>query len=287
MNLSIRIVSTLVLASCILSCKKDKDSNSNANKTRLSKLITWKTATPSQNITTTEFIYDDQKRVVEISFLSGDSVNGEIKSAKYRSLKYFYNGSDKNPYKALSSVSNNYASNLENYYTFNSTGSLERDSAPPAPNYTTNVIKRYAYFTDKIIVQNETKDQYYTQKSKDSFKVANNNLVEMYVGVSPYGGQANGYKLFYDTKENPMSKLNIAAISVVSGISGFPSFMAPGFCKNNITEYNYGYSSAQGQFTAQSTYYYTYIYNDNNLPIECVFTSGNGNTLVKYYYIEQ
>jgi len=120
MNWSIRIVSTLVLASCMLSCKKDSDSNSNSNsnKTRLSKLISWGTFNPSKNIATTEFIYDDQKRVVEIAFFSGDSVNSEIKSAKYRSLKFFYNGNDKSPYMTLGSMSGNSTSTTENYHTY-------------------------------------------------------------------------------------------------------------------------------------------------------------------------
>ncbi len=284
MNWSICIASTLVLASCMLSCKKDSDSKS--NKTRLSKLVSWRTSTPSKNITTTDFIYDDQKRVVEIAFFNGDSVNGEIKSAKYRSLKFFYSGNDKSPYKTLGGMSNISNTTMENFYTYNSTGSLVRDSTPAAPPYTSATIKRYSYSADKIIVQNEYKDNYYSQITKDSFRVANNNLVDMYTNVNPYNSQTSGYKLIYDNKVNPISTLNIAAITVANGILGFPSFLAPGFCKNNVTEYTYGYSSS-GQFTGQSVYYFTYAYNDNKLPEECLYVNGGGgNTLTKYYYID-
>jgi len=108
----------------------------------------------------------------------------------------------------------------------------------------------------------------------------------MYTNVSPYYSQTYGYKLIYDNKINPLSTLNISAITVVTGLNGFPSFLAPGFCKNNVTEYTYGYSSLPGQFTGQNVYYYTYSYNDNNLPKECVFVNVGGNTLTKYYYIE-
>ena len=288
MNWSIRIVSTLVLvASCMLSCKKDSDSNLNSKKTRLSKLVSWRTSTPSKNIATTDFIYDDQKRVVEIAFFTGDSLNGEIKSAKYRSLKFFYNGNDKSPYKSLGGMSNMSSSTAENYHTYNTTGSLVRDSIPAAPPYASTTIKRYFYTADKIIVQNEFKDIYYNQITRDSFRVANNNLVEMYTNVNTYNSQTYGYKLIYDNNVNPMSTLNIAAITVVTGINGFPSFLAPGFCKNNVTEYTYGYISSSGQFTGQNVYYYTYSYNDNKLPEECLFANGGGgNTLTKYYYIE-
>jgi hypothetical protein len=288
MNWSIRIVSTLVLASCMLSCKKDSDSKSNSNKTRLSKLVSWRTSTPSKNITTTDFIYDDQKRVVEIAFLQGDSVNGEIKSAKYRSLKFFYSGNDKSPYKTLGGMSNISSSITEYYHSYNTTGSLVRDSTPATPPYTSTSIRRYSYSPDKIIVQNEYKDNYYTQIMKDSFRVANNNLVDMYINVNPYNSQTYGYKLIYDNKVNPISTLNIAAVTVVTGINGFPSFLAPGFCKNNVTEYTYGYSSSVGQFTGQNVYFFTYTYSDNKLPEECLYVNGGGggNTLTKYYYID-
>lgn len=283
MNWSIRIVSTLVLVSCIASCKKDKDSNAK-DKRRLSKLISWKTSNPSKGIGTTEFIYDDMERVVEVAFYTGDSADGEIKNAKYRSLKFLYNGNDKNPYKTIGGMSNFSGNNTETLHTYNSNGILSRDSVAATPPYTTNIVNRYNYYPDKLIVLNERKDNYYLSVTKDSFRVANNNLVEAYYNISPYSSGQSGYKLTYDNKINPLSNLNIAAISVVNSIYGFPSYLAPGFCKNNITEYTWGYSAAPGQFTGQNVYYYTYAYNENDLPKECRISGNATNTLIKYYY---
>src|SRR5687767_3363645 len=118
MNLSIRFVGALALFSCFVSCKKDSDSN-NPNQTRLSKLVQWNSAFPSNAIITTEFMYDDNKRVVEIATFSGDSVGKEIRSAKVRSLKFFYNGSDQNPFKTIGQMpyfSNNPAAEIFHKY---------------------------------------------------------------------------------------------------------------------------------------------------------------------------
>src|SRR5688572_11587158 len=99
MNRMIRIACALILISSLISCKKDSDPD--ANKTRLSKLISWSPFDPSKNIVITEFKYDDQKRVTEIARFYGDSVNGEIKRmVDIHNLKFFYNGNNKNPYKS-------------------------------------------------------------------------------------------------------------------------------------------------------------------------------------------
>jgi hypothetical protein len=287
MNRSFRFSSTLVLVSCILACNKHKDStaNSNANKFRLSTLIQYSSASPSKNILTNDFIYDDQKRLVEIATSNGDSVNGEIKSAKFRSIKFFYNGTDKNPFKTIGTMSNQIPlANAETYYTYNATGTLIRDSTAATPSYS-GIVRNYIYSSDKLIVQS-TNAVYVYDKSKDSFLVADHNLVAGYLYITPYSTQANGYKLIYDNKLNPISKLNIAALTTTTGPLGFPSYLAPGYCKNNITEYTFGYSNGPGNFTGSNTYYYTYSYNENDLPVECRYFSNNGNTIIKYYYID-
>jgi hypothetical protein len=282
-----RILITLVLVSGILSCNKhkDSDSNSNANKFRLSKLIQWSSASPSKNIVTNEFVYDDQKRLVEIATFNGDSVNGEIKSAKFRSIKFFYNGTDKNPFKTIGAMSNLISiANAETFYSYNANGSLIRDSTPATSSYS-GIVRNYIYSSDKIVIQS-TNPSYAYDKSKDSFIVANHNLVAGFLYITPYSTQANGYKLTYDNKVNPISKLNIASLTTVTGPFGFPSFLAPGYCQNNITEYTYGYSTGPGNFSGQTTYYYTYSYNESNLPVECRIYNNNANTTIKYYYID-
>jgi hypothetical protein len=281
---SIRILSTLVLVSGILSCNKHKDSNSKANEFRLSKLIQWSSASPSKNIVTNEFLYDDQKRLVEIATFNGDSVNGEIQSAKYRSIKFFYNGADKNPNKTTGSMSNFINVNTETYYSYNANGALIRDSIPAAQSYP-GIVRNYFYSSDKIVVQSKNPIYSYDQ-SKDSFAIADHNLVTGFLYMSLYSTQASGYKMIYDNKVNPISKLNIASLTTVTGPIGFPSFLAPGFCKNNITEYTTGNSTGPGNFTGLNTYYYTYSYSENNLPVECRMFNNNSNNIVKYYYID-
>jgi hypothetical protein len=280
MNTPIRIVSTLVLVLCIVSCKKDKDSNS--NKTRLSKMLQWSTGSPSKGIVTYQFIYDDQKRVVEIATLSGDSVNKEIRSAKIRSLKFLYNGNEQSPYKTIGAFP--YSSNptAEIYHKYNSNGSLVQDSTP-APSSSSSInLRNYSYNSVRIIVNSEVRDNWgsYVQ-SRDSFRVANNNLTEAYVG-----SLTSAYKVTYDDKTNPLSKLNIAPVFQVTSNIGFPSYLAPGSCKNNIMEYTSGYINSPGQYTPNNIYYFTYFYNGNNLPEECRYSGGGGNYTVRYEYID-
>jgi hypothetical protein len=280
MNTPIRIVSTLVLVLCIVSCKKDKDSSS--NKTRLSKILQWSTGSPSKGITTYQFIYDDQKRVVEIATLSGDSVNKEIRSAKIRSLRFFYNGNDQNPYKTIGALP--YSSNptAEIYHKYNSSGSLVQDSTPAQSSGNSIYLRNYSYNSVRILVSNEARDSWGSYvMSRDSLRVGNNNLTEAYVSSF-----ASAYKITYDDKTNPLTKLNIASLFQVTSNVGFPAYLAPGSCKNNIIEYTSGYSNGPGQFTPHNISYFTYFYNGNNLPEECRFSSNGNNYTIRYEYID-
>ena len=285
MNRSIRIVSTLVLISSIISCKKDIDAES--NKTRLSKLIQWSGANPAKNITTIEFTYDDQKRVVEIATFLGDSVAGEIKSAKSRSFKCYYNGKETNPFKTIGIMFYYNSPTAEIFHSYSSSGSLVLDSIPiPSSGTNQRIIRKYNYLTDKIVVQSNEISPYYNSSTRDSFLLANNNIKEAYTGMYPYQGQYSGFKIISDNKINPISKLNIAALTTTSALFGFPGFLAPGYCQNNITEYTYGSSTGPGNFVATGVYYYTYMYNSANLPSECRFTNGNYTSTIKYQYID-
>jgi hypothetical protein len=280
MNTAIRLVSTLVLVLSIVSCKKDKDSSSNS--TRLSKVLLWNTGTPSKGIITYQFIYDDQKRVVEVATLSGDSVNKEIRSAKIRSLKFLYNGNDQNPYKTIGMLP--YSSNptAEIYHKYNSSGSLVQDSTPAQPNSSTIYLRNYSYNSVRIIVTSEMRDNWgFYLMSKDSLRVLNNNFTEAY-----NTNMTVAYKLIYDEKTNPLSKLNIAPLFQSTSIVGFPAYLAPGSCKNNITEYTSGYSNGPGQYTPNNIYYFTYFYKGNNLPEECRYSGNGNNYTVRYEYID-
>lgn len=279
MNRSIRIVSTLLIISSIISCKKDKDSES--NKTRLSKVLQWNTGSPSKGIITYQFNYDDQKRVVEIATLSGDSVNKEIRSAKIRSLRFFYNGNDQNPYKTIGALPYATTPTAEIFHKYNSNGVLIQDSTPAQTGSSSIYLRNYSYNTAGIIVTSVQKDNWGSYiSSKDSLRVLNNNLSEAYNTFT------TAYKVTYDDKTNPLSKLNIASFFQVTSNVGFPAFLAPGSCTNNITEYTSGYSNTPGQFTANNVYYYTYFYNGNKLPEECRFNNSGINYTVRYEYID-
>jgi hypothetical protein len=283
MNLSFRLLGALALFFCFISCKKD-DNNNNANKTRLSKLISFRTETPSTNITTTEFIYDDQKRVVEVVKLIGDSLNGEIKSAKNNSIKFFYNGNDKNPYMSLGSLEFSNPK-MEIYYSYDVTGFLIRDSMA-SPPMSPSSLNRYFYFTNHIIVENEYQGNAIPQITKDSFIIANQNLTEAYTYIEPSPTIIYGNKLSYDDKSNPLNTLNISSVCFPSYPFGLSSYLKPGYFKNNITEYTHGSSTGQGPFIGNAIVYYSYSYGANNLPEECRFFNGYFNNMVKYYYIE-
>jgi hypothetical protein len=117
--------------------------------------------------------------------------------------------------------------------------------------------------------------------SRDSLRVLNNNFTEAY-----NTNLTVAYKLTYDDKTNPLSKLNIASLFQVTSNIGFPAFLAPGYCANNITEYTSGYSNGPGQYTATNVNYYTYFYKGNKLPEECRYSNNGNNYTVRYEYID-
>lgn len=275
MNWSIRIISTLVLFTCIVSCKKD--SGSDANKTRLSRIEMF-FKDPAQGNINYEFVYDDQKRVSEI-IASNDQIKLTI-------FKCFYNGNDTNPYKTTGATA--YAINYkgEIYHTYNSSGDIIQDSIPPDPISGTKIVRDYSYYTDRIVVQTRERSSIYASTFRDSFLLAGNNIKEAFVKIDLFMTQYNGYKLTYDNKINPISKLNIATLLTTGDLRGFPSYLAPGFCKNNISEYIAGFSNGTGTFTGQNTFKYNYTYNSNNLPEECRYAYFSGTYVIKYFYTD-
>ncbi|MCS3796983.1 hypothetical protein [Niastella sp. OAS944] len=282
MNSLIRTLSTLVLVLSIVSCKKDKD-DPKPIKTRLSKLIQWNNATPSKGIITTEFVYDDEKRVKEINYYAGDSTGSEIKNTKQRSITYYYNGNEKEPYKSIGGIIGE--AGPETFYFYNN-GNLVRDSSLPTQIYNRTVVKKYSYNSAKIIILKETYNgTNIVSWDLDSCMTANHNLTETYTFYSY--PQGNGYKYNYDDKVNPLSKMNIAITMVKNSPLGFPSYLAPGYCQNNMTVFTYGTSAGPGVFTPSTLYNdNTYFYDDNNLPVECRVSSTSIKLTIKLDYIE-
>lgn len=282
MNRSIHIVSFLVLVSGIISCKKNKDSNANAdpNKTRISRMMQWNTGSPSKKILITEFVYDDQKRLTELASYYADSAGNDIKiTSKDRSLQIFYNGNEKNPYKTFGALWSNPNIGMitEMYHSYNSSGALVQDSLPASSTNGIKTIRKYNYYTDKIIIG--------INDRKDSVVLADHNIKEYYF-LNPYN-TPYGYKISYDNRINPISKLNVASLLTANALYGFPSYLAPGYCKNNIIEAAQGNVYTPGQFTATSQWFYTFAYNSNNLPETCNFTNVSGNYYIKFEYIDQ
>ena len=285
MNSSIRIVGALILISSVVSCKKDKEEATHSN-TRLSKMTQWNLITPSKGIVTKKFIYDNKKRLVETITFTGDSVGGEIKNSLADTLKFFYNGSETNPYKTIGFgfiYTHTFA--LEAFHTYSNNGDLLQDSLPDRSNNTTT-IRKYNYYTDKIMVQIQEKSGSNTTKTWDSILLADHNFKESYLSLLGSPGYFAGYKLKYDNKVNPLSKLNVASLFATFGLRGFAVILTPGYCRNNITEFTYGYSTGPGNYNLSGTVFFTYTYNDSGLPTECRFNDPNYNYTLKFEYTD-
>jgi hypothetical protein len=288
MNSSIRIVSALVLISSIISCKKNKDEATDSGSPRLSKIIQWNVATPSKGIITQEFIYDDQKRVLELATVTGDSVGGEIVNGPYMNFECFYNGNETNPYKTIGHM--DYAPTVtEIFHTYSSSGEILLDSV--SISATNTMIRKYNYYTDKIIVQSQIKSGSTITTTYDSLLIVDHNFKETYITPYAFPGMSAGYKMIYDNKVNPFSKLNIASLFTTSWHVGFAAVMPHGFNKNNITEFKYG-SYFLGNFTQLGIVTFKYIYNDNGMPtgsrlnVVDYKNNLNNNYSIKFEYID-
>lgn len=281
-----------VASLCIYSCTGSGKINKNANKVHLSRIISWTDSAPSRNIRINDFIYDDQKRLVEITLDNGDSVNNEIKISNHFSYKLVYKGTDRHPYRSISPFYRSLDTELFHFY--NTDGILIRDStvSPLIHKCVHTVSYMYDTSAGRIIGVNSYKfDSVARFKSRteftyDSFTVADHNITGAFHNFWPGNKEVSGYRITYDNKVNPVSKLNIANATVVSGPIYVASFLAAGFCKNNITEYTLGTSKGPGDFTVKHFTRYKYAYNKNGLPDMCYFTNEDFSGKIKYYYTE-
>lgn len=283
MNRSIRIASTLVLVSAIFSCRKpsksDDDKNTGDVSTLLSKVMIWNTTEPRKNILIVEFKYDDLLRVTEIAYSAGDSVNGTIQANAVRTKKSYYHGNDKNPYKTTGFILPLGYPSGDVYHYYNNSGVLTADSTGTWRVYNGYYKRELAWSSDKVIITNTDTYSGSVEQTKDSLVIDGNNITEGYISNS-MAYLVQNYKYKYDNKINPLTKLNIAAFTIVDGMDGY---LAPGYSKNNITEITRGArSNSTGPFTTTSTSLLTYTYNDEGLPTE-LRSSGS---VTKYYYRE-
>jgi hypothetical protein len=246
----------------VIACRKPSADVRDPDKLRISRI---QRISPAINtVFVTDFIYDDQQRVDKISASSGNIKDGNLITNYVNSVKYYYNGTNKNPYKASGAF--DVTSNLDVFYTYNKDGILIKDSAI-GPGLPSIRVRDYTYATDKLIVKNS---QY---PGIDSFLIKNNNITEIVYGVGD-GTPSNLYfQLSYDNKINPLSKLNIASVKIVEGLNGFfTGPLAPGFCRNNITDFSAGGISLQGEHVQTSTESYSHTYTKEGLPETCTTT---------------
>jgi hypothetical protein len=284
MNRLLSSLPVILFALCIFSCKKSKDdANDPASGSTLSKVMIWDAAQPQKAIQIIDFKYDSLNRVTEIVFSSGDSVNGAINSNIVHTNKCFYNGNETNPYKTTGfKLYLGYPSgDVYHYYT--SSGILIADSTGPGRTYSGYYKKELAWTSDKIIATHSIYSGSLRQ-TKDTMFIDGNNITGYNTTLT---GNIEEYTFKFDNKINPLVKLNIAAFTVVDGADGIEGFVAPGYCKNNITEtvkktikiLPGGTSTSTTKTTS------TYTYNNIGLPMERL-VSADKSTITKYYYRE-
>jgi hypothetical protein len=285
MNWSIRIL--LLFLAGITACRKpSNDATRSPDKLRISR-IAQSTVREPQKVNVTDFIYDDQQRVQEITYYYEEMVNGGLNTQPKTSITYYYNGTDKKPYKASGQVSNGFYADI--FYTYNNAGQLIRDSAKGAGMEVRT--HDYTYTPNYILVKTGkyttiSTGGVYGGTFTDSVVIKNNNIAEVVYWTGSIGLPGYYYKFSYDDKINPLSKLNIAAVKIVEGFQIFPDILAPGICKNNMTAYTYGTISYSGGRSDGETQPYIFTYTKEGLPETCTITNRLETYTIKYTYDE-
>ena len=284
MNRLLSSLPVILFALCIFSCKKNKDDADAGSGSTLLKVMVWDAAQPQKAIQIIDFKYDDLNRITEIVYSSGDSINGAINSYVVRTNKCFYNGSETNPYKTTGfKLPLGYPSS-DVYHYYNNSGVLTADSTGTWGVYTGYYKRELAWSADKIITTQSHTYSGYLRQLKDTMFIDGNNITGYNTTQT---GNIDEYKFKYDDKINPLAKLNIAAFTVVDGTDGIEGFVAPGYCKNNITETvkKSVRILTNGTSTNTTTTAFMYTYNNKGLPTERL-VSANKSTITKYYYRE-
>lgn len=271
---------------CTCSCKKDPDNkNEETSGSILSKVMIWDAIDPKKGIQIIDFTYDNANRVTEINYSGGDSVNGAINASVVRTSKCFYNGNEKNPYKTTGlKLPLGYPS-ADVYHYYNNAGVLTNDSIGDTRISTGYYKRAFAWSSDKIITTNATTYSGSLRQTKDTMIIDGNNIKEFYNNTTSTA-TIDVVKYKHDGKVNPLTKLNIAACTVVDGTDGIEGFVAPGYCKNNITEIEKTSITNSGGVvtTKKATTAYTYMYNEKGLPMQRWVSTPGGSTITRYYY---
>ncbi|MFL5747034.1 MAG: hypothetical protein ACJ751_20315 [Niastella sp.] len=232
-----------------------------------------------------DFTYDDQQRLNKFIFSTGDQSTGTLIVTPVDSFQYYYNGTEKNSFKASNTTPAVSLGIEVTYFRFNNAGQVINDSVIFTGNSSYST-REYTYATDKILVKNSS---FYTGSGNsqltDTFLIKDNNVAEVHYGnPSAAYNTTRYYKCTYDNKINPVNKLNFAALKPVDGITGFPSYLAPGASKNNIVEFTRGIINYQGMFMPEQTTILTYTYNSDGLPETCIMKTDQDTYTVTYFY---
>jgi hypothetical protein len=257
-----------------VSCQKDitdqLTQETNPADTLLSKVLTYDTTAPGKNMTLTEFMYDNQKRVTEIKDIYFDSANGSTTIHDQVSTYFYYNGTDKKPYKSYGWTRYVYA-DVDVFHFYDDKGRPIRDSiGAPDQSY---LLARFHYTQDKLVITSTFYDENDLAMGafSDSCYFVAGNMSKAFISFSLTQLNETAFEYTYDNKINPLSKLNIAACLGMDKYTTLDKFwiLPSGFSKNNIVK-RLGYEDYPGGQSYLTEYKFTY--NDNNLPVFGIFT---------------
>lgn len=239
--------------------------------TLLKKILVVDSLNPKENIYHSDFIYDGQQRVVKIKRYFIDSVNNAAVVRDEDSTVFFYNGSDRKPYKSVGYTRLTYLDGTEIFHRYDSEGRLAADSVTLGDGVSF-FARRYSYNTGYInAVEEDVVTGFPTTYYEDSFVVTNKNFTQAFFEIPP-GISALYYEDTYDDKVNPLHKLNIANTQF-EGDYAYSKFitLSPGPCPHNITGRKSSASFPLGADVHIETYQFTY--NKKGYPVSGKSTS--------------
>ena len=239
--------------------------------TLLKKILVVDSLDPKKDIYHTDFLYDGQQRVVKIKRYFIDSVNNAAVVHDEDSTIFFYNGSDRKPYKSVGYSRLTYLDDTEIYHRYDSEGRLAADSVGLGDGVSF-FARRYAYHTGYInAVEEDVVTGFPTDYYVDSFVVTNSNFTQAFFEVPP-GISALYYEDTYDDKVNPLHKLNIAN-TLFEGDYAYSKFitLSPGPCPHNIKTRKSSATYPLGADVHIETYQFTY--NKKGYPVSGKSTS--------------
>jgi hypothetical protein len=274
-----------------ISCQKEVGEEntlqSKATDTLLSKILVYDTIHPGKDMNLVEFIYDAQDRVTEIKDIYFDSAGGGISIHDQFSTYFYYNGSNKNPYKSYGWTRYLFAE-YEVFHFYDGQGRLILDSlGAPDQSY---MVNQFKYTQDKLAVASSVYDsnqQLVFTEDSDSCYFVGGNVSRAFTLYPLTQEQEDIFEYTYDDKVNPLSKLTIAGCMGVDKFAPLDKFwvLPWGFSRNNIVR-RVSYSSTMGGSYVKE---FKFTYNEYNLPVLGVFSFAghpDEGIRVRYEYTE-